>query len=387
MKSSQSISIAHARRIILEDYRRRRSAEMDRGPDSAQRALEESGYIQIDTISRIIRAHHHSFYNRSEHYQPTDLDEAQRRGGVFEYWSHAAAYLPMSSYRYCLPRMERMRRGGGYGPNADAALADEVLRRIRTEGPLMSKDFAHSTRPGGGWWDWKPAKIALEHLFHRGQLVIAGRKNFQKQYALPEQVLPADLDTSPPSREEMADYLIDLTLRNQLFSRGKYLRSQHRDGAEGIPQAVNRQLEEGLLVAVDIEDRGLWYCRPQTLEQSAHPDHMWARIVSPFDGLVIQRAWIAELFDFTYQIECYVPAAKRRYGYFTLPIIGPRGFAGLLDAKAERKNRVFNVISLYLKASKQNDPEFRIALDKEIERFAAFNGCETVECESVLPYE
>ncbi len=377
-----SLSIAEARSLTLSQLF---PSDPERG---VAQALEDYGYVQIDTISRVERAHHHCLWTRIDGYQPADLENAVAQAEVFEYWSHAAAYLPTQSYRYCLPRMERMRTNGFDWFEENQRVIAWVFDRIRAEGPLMSRDFKDERHSSEGWWDWKPTKIALESLFHQGRLAVKERRGFQKVYALPEDVLPGDLDTTMPSDTEMAAYLIDLSLKNTAMSRGRYLSFQHRDGRNTIPERLSEELENGSIVAVEVEGTGLWYCRPALLERIDSEADMttaggrgWVKILSPFDGLVIQRGLLKELFAFSYQIECYVPAEKRRYGYFSLPIIDLRGFAGMVDAKAERKEGVLRVHALHLYEEYQRDQDFMHLFAAELEAFARFNGCVTIEYE------
>ncbi len=378
-----SLSLAEARRLILAHLFR-----SDPARDVAK-ALKDFGYVQIDTISRVERAHHHSLWSRVDGYRPADLDAAVARGEVFEYWSHAAAYLPTKNFRYCLPRMERMRTKGFQWFEENRTEIARVMDRIRSEGPLMTRDFADQRHSSNGWWDWKPAKIALEHLFHQGRLVVKERMGFQKVYALPEDVLPGDLDTTMPGDKEMAAYLIDLSLRNTGVSRGRYLRFQHRDGREEISTVLAEGVEEGRIIAVDIEGSGTWYCRPELLTEvdrvtgdaGTTDDRDGVKILSPFDGLVIQRGLLEELFGFPYQIECYVPAEKRRYGYFSLPIVNGRGFAGLVDAGAERKEGILRVYALHLYEEYRRDKNFKDRFAVELKAFARFNGCKKITYE------
>jgi uncharacterized protein YcaQ len=351
--------------------------------------LSAVGYIQIDTISRVQRAHHHCLWNRLPHYTPLDLQSAQDQGAVFEYWSHAAAYLPWEAYRFCLPRMRRIQKHRWeWFPNKDKKVIRRVMDRIRSEGPLQSSDFKDPGHKSGGWWEWKPAKMALEQLFQEGKLMVKTRKGFQKVFDLPERVLPSDINTKSPTTGEIADYLIDLTLRNQGISRLPYLKGQQKDGSDAMERAINRQLKEGSLVPVEIEEQGKWYCRPEftaklkdgTVEIKT-PE---VRLLSPFDNLIIQRNWTEEILRFPYRLECYLPEQKRRYGYFTLPILSRIGFLGLLEAKALRKEGVLQIESFHpemesgalLKQVGWN--HWGPVLEEELTAFADFNKCPEV---------
>jgi uncharacterized protein YcaQ len=195
------ISIARAQKLALHGQGLDGPWKLPAGKEGVAQTIERLGYVQIDTISVVERAHHHTLWSRRSDYGPGMLHEllaADRR--VFEYWTHAASYLPMRDYRYYAGRM----RSFASSDRARQFLADhaklvrEVLRRIRAEGALASADFAAPDgRKRGPWWDWKPAKAALETLFSMGELMVSRRRNFQRVYDLTERVLPAGIETAP----------------------------------------------------------------------------------------------------------------------------------------------------------------------------------------------
>src|SRR3954447_1140087 len=180
------------RRIALDAQGLLRAAPFGRGVDATHRALEQIGYVQIDTISIVERAHHHTLWNRVPNYRPSHLDKLVSERRAFEYWFHAAAYLPMRDYRFALPRMHALKNGERHWfANRDLKLMKAILDRVRAEGPMMARDFETPKGRAQGWWNWKPAKRALEQLYMQGDLMISGREGFQKIYDLPERVLPS----------------------------------------------------------------------------------------------------------------------------------------------------------------------------------------------------
>jgi uncharacterized protein YcaQ len=268
-----------------------RSAAFGRGRGAVLRALSRLGYIQIDTISVVERAHHHVLRSRVPNFEPKQLQRLLADGEVFEYWSHAAAFLPMQHYRFSLVRKEAFRRGENHwGRSRDKKMMAEILARIECEGALKSRDFEHAGG-GGGWWEWKPAKMALEQLFMQGDLMVAARAGFQKTYDLPERVLPAGVDTTLPGSAEYASHLIDSNLLAQGFVTAAsvcYLR-------KGAPlrRAVKTELEarvdRGALVAVQLDGGGVYYGDPEMLETAPARVARRVSILSPFDNLLIQR--------------------------------------------------------------------------------------------------
>ena len=151
------------------------TAETAVGAAGVAATIARLGYVQIDTISVVERAHHHVLWTRVKNYKPEYLDTAVKEKKVFEYWFHAAAYLPINDYRFALPRMNAIKSGEKHWfDNIDKKLLRSVYRRIQAEGPLRARDFADTKSTNTGWWDWKPAKQAIEQLFMQGDLMIVG---------------------------------------------------------------------------------------------------------------------------------------------------------------------------------------------------------------------
>ena len=290
-----------------------------------EKALCRIGHVQIDTISVVARAHHHILYNRVGRYDESLLNRLVKARRAFEYWSHAACYLPMRDYRFALPMMRGVVNGewGWWHHGRDKRLRASVLARIRDEGPLFARDFEDPRRKRAGWWDRKPAKRALEQLFMEGELVSIERRGFQKRYELAERFLPSSVDLREPTVEEHADHLIDITMRAHGFATLRtinYLRRDPRVRAM-VRQRVSEQVRAGALDTRRTDAGEPLYARPGAFDRRPKRLATLAHILSPFDNLVIQRQRAADVFGFDYTIECYVPAAKRRYGYFALPLL------------------------------------------------------------------
>jgi len=383
-----SIDLAAARRLSCAASGL--SGPFPSGPEGTAAAIRHLGGVQIDTISVVERAHHHILRSRLPRYAKSHLGrlEAEPRR-VLEYWTHAAAWVPLEDYRFCLPRMARVAAEGHDWMDADAKAVARVRDRIRAEGPLMVKDFEGPPRGAAGWWDWKPEKIALEYLFHKGELVSLGREGFQKRYDLAERALPPDLDRRMPTEEEMAVWYLDTAERTLGIFARRDIAYHRRDLLGGIDAELGRRVAEGRLLTVRIEGlekAPLHYARPEALEGSGAALRGRSRLfaLSPFDPLLIDRRRLALLFGLEYTIECYVPEAKRRFGYFALPLLfrdasGGASFVGLLDAKAERREKVLRALRLRIEGeAPARRGSLAPALAAELRRFAAFNGCEDI---------
>ena len=394
--SSEAISLTMAQRMALQAQLLDGNTEVIGGREGVAQTIETLGYVQIDTIAVVERAHHHTLWVRFPDYDLDMLHELQAHDRrVFEYWGHAASYLPMADYRFYLPRMRSF-----YAPvtswekyfiEKHEHLTGSVLERIRQEGPLSSKDF--KPPPGkrrGEWWDWKPAKGALEVLFWRGELMVTKRRNFQRVYDLTERVLPEDIDTRYPDDNELGHFLVRRALSAYGVAREKEIREHiHAADKDVISQSLADMLDASEVIPVEIE--GLegtdYYALPELIEQTARLERLepHVRLLSPFDNLVIQRERIKHLFGFDYTLECYLPAAKRKFGYYSLPILWGDQFVGRLDPKVNRKQKILIIRNLVFEPQFQVNDEFLSQFRRALRDFMQFNQCESVDFENVTP--
>ena len=366
-----SLTLAQARQLALAagaGFHRPNG----RGPAAVADLVQRLGFVQIDTISVVERAHHHIVAARLPGYRTEWLSRAP----VFEYWAHAAAYLPWSDFRHTLPRKERIRAHGHDWFHVEPAEAQRVLDRIRSEGPLMARDF-EAPRKTEGWWDWKPAKRALEYLFMAGDLMVLPRQGFQKVFDLTERALPAGTDTRMPTPREHAVWYVDRALDVWGVVARDEFAYQRREHTDAVDEALRTGEESGTLTRVTVDgiSKTDYWVRTSDLERSEFPPASRSlRILSPFDPFVIHRKRLRRLFGFDFTLECYVPAPMRTFGYFALPLLWGDEFVGLLDAKADRAAGVLMVQNLRYDGPPKKQEKFRLALDRALGEFAAFNG-------------
>ena len=359
------------------------------GRDGALQALQRLGYVQIDTISVVARAHHHTFWSRVGGYRDEIANRLLQRREAFEYWHHAAALLPMAHYRFALPAMRayaRGERGEHGGPRCrDAKLLRQVLHQVRAEGPLRARDFEQTLGEPGGWWNWKPAKRALEQLFMQGDIMCVGRDGFEKRYDIAERVLPPDAALGEPALQEQAAHLIDTALAAhgvaaaRSFAFGRHSPALRHE----VKAALAERVRTGTLAVAAWPDGGACYAAPATLALRPRRPAAAVRILSPFDNCVIQRERALALFRFNYLLECYVPEAKRKWGYFCLPILFRDAFAGRMDCKAQRDAKRFDIRHLHVEADLADD--FDAAFGAAVWDYARYLGCEAVTLARVSP--
>jgi uncharacterized protein YcaQ len=348
-------------------------------------AIEHLGYVQIDTLSVVARAHHHVLYSRLPDYKEAYLSELlEKDKAVFEYWSHAASYLPMSDYRFSLPRKKLFAEGKSHWFEKDKKTMKYVLDRVKAEGPLQSKDFEFKRTGPGNWYEWKPAKKALEQLFMDGSLMVARRQGFQKVYDLTERVLPVGVNTKMPTEKEYIEHLIKRAVEANGVVEEKEISYLRKGIKEPVKSILGHLLKNGKYIEVLIEGSGgskfitsaeqLKSLEKQKLKSELH-------LLSPFDNFVIQRKRLERIFNFDYQIECYVPEPKRKFGYFCLPVLYGDKFIGRFDPKADRTGKTFYIKSMYFEKGFKPDDKFNEAFADSLKAFANFNGCEKIKIE------
>jgi uncharacterized protein len=390
-----SISHQTARRMALHAQLLDGRTKIKKGKAGIAQIVGHLGYVQIDTISVIERAHHHVLWTRMPGYEPGYLRQAHAaERTVFEYWGHAASYLPMGDYRFYIPMMRSFYNPAGawwrsWGEKYGAYL-EPVLERIRKEGPKAARDFENADgKRNGPWWDWKPAKAALEMLFWRGELMIRERSGFERVYDLTERVLPEGTDTRLPAPDELGRFIVRRAVSALGVASEKDIRDYIRIGDKGIvARALAEMLFSAEIVRLGVEGQsGPFYALPGALEKAGASRAGAPRVhlLSPFDNLVISRSRLRERFAFDYTLECYVPKDKRRHGYFVLPILFGANIVGRLDPKADRKTGTFHVRRLVMDPGSGDGDGLIPELGRTLWDLARFNGCRTVLLENIRP--
>lgn len=364
-----------------------------KGKPGTLSTIEHLGYVQIDTINVVERSHHLVLRTRQTDYRQEFLHDLQAKDRqIFEYWAHAASFVPMKDYRYYLPTIKRKPKPGSWfdqWTKKNPDLVRQVKRRIVKEGPLTPSDFDDvENRKRGPWWDWKPAKAALEVLFWRGDLMIKERRNFQRVYDLTERVLPKNIDLTIPVEQEEKEFFVRRALNAlgvaTLNDINRYI---------GISGRLDKWLDilhkSGEIVELDVTGlKGPYYALIKDLSRmrraSAQTDDR-VRLLSPFDNAIIMRDRTQALYEYGYSLECYVPRSKRKYGYFCLPVLWHNQLIGRIDPKADRQRKVLLIQNLLLEKDIVETNVFFKALPATINDFARFNACEHVELNTKIP--
>ena len=371
---SIAISPARARAIWLHAQRLDTSTPFGTGAEATRLAIEHLGYVQIDTINVIERCHHHILYSRIPDYRRADLVQAQSVDkSVFEYWTHALAYVPVETFRFFMAEMKAYRnKPSSWFATVTPEETRKMLKRIRTEGPLTMRDIddepVQKTHP---WASKKPSKRVLEMMFYQGLVVISQRAGMVKTYELAERHFGWDKAPKPATDRQITEYVLDRALRSQgVVSLDSICHlDAPRKGA--VKALIDSRVRRKLLVPVHLEHapKVQHWVAPEALD-AAHAPAELVHILSPFDPLVIQRKRLSAFFGYDHIFEAYVPAPKRKLGYFALPVVMGDRVVAALDLKTDRAAKKLLIQKwTWLEAE---SAEAKAAIEEELGRFETF---------------
>jgi uncharacterized protein YcaQ len=370
-------------------------------PAADKRALlatiRQIGLLQLDTISVVARSHYLVMLSRVGPYRPADLDALLHPDRcLFEQWAHAACLIPVEDYPYLEPVIVARRQQPlhGYtekrlGDDPQGTL-DAVLAEVRERGPLASRDFEDPRERRGTWWDWKPAKVALEVLFRRGYLAVDRREAFQRYYDLAERVLPG-VPSPGRTRDEYQHWATLCSVSCLGVATVAQISDYYRQKKQSTRATVKALVAEGALLPADVDgwqDQAHFVPADLSLikeiEAGMHQPEL-TTFLSPFDNLIWDRQRVEDLFGFFYRIETYTPAAKRQYGYYVLPILHRGRLVGRLDPKADRKAQTLIVRAIYLEPNQAIDEELLAGIAGALREFMAFHGSQTLRIDRSEP--
>jgi len=325
------------------------------------------GCVQLDTISVVARSHETVLWSRLDRYDPALLAELYYPvGALFEYWAHAAALVPIETfpfYRRAMAAYRARHEAPGSWAAEHVELLDRVLGAVREAGPLASRHFARPVGPrpeAWAWWGGKPERRALDHLWSRGDLMVLRRDGFERIYDLTERVAPAELVAVWPTEAEERRHFVATALAALGVATAAWVADYFRTGArphvgpKPAADELDRLVAEGGAVRVEVEGvAGTAWLDEARLPALAELRAGRGRprlttLLSPFDSLVWHRGRALDLFGFDYRLESYTPAHRRRYGYYTLPILRRGRLVGRLDPSYDRRGRLLTIKALHL---------------------------------------
>jgi hypothetical protein len=369
------LSIRQARGIWLSAQRLDARAPFGAGADAVAAAVAHLGYVQIDTINVIERCHHHILFSRIPGYRTGDLAHAQGEArSVFEYWTHALAYVPVADYRFFIRAMRQdWRKRGWFGAVSPRDIR-RLTERIREEGPLSIRDIDDDVlvEKTHAWASRKPSKRALQFAFYQGLLTISARDGMLKTYELTDRHFGWEAPPRAASEAEILAYQLDRALRAQGVVSLDSICHLDAGRKPAMRALIDRRVARRELAPVVIDGCGTveHWGRPEALEAQA-PEPTLTHVFSPFDPLIIQRKRLKMLFDHEHRFEAYVPKEKRVFGYFALPVLVGDEIVAVIDMKTDRQAGKL-LIQGWHWVGKGSAPAHKALIDAELHRFEAF---------------
>ena len=354
------------------------------------------GFVQVDSINTVARAHHMILFARNNTYRPAMLTRLlERDRSLFEHWTHDAALIPVAFYRQWQHRFRReeealLARWRSWRREGFEEVFERVLTHVDSNGPTMARELGQGQKKSsGGWWDWHPDKTALEFHWRTGRLSITRREGFQKVYDLTERVIPQQYRAEPDDPQRFIDWACRSALQRLGTATSGEIAAfwdlvTPAEAAQWCREAQARAELVEILVAPHDGGRprkSLAFAdlADQLAQLPEAPGRL--RILSPFDPLIRDRKRCERLFGFDYRIEIFVPAAKRKYGYYVFPMLEGERFVGRVDMKHIQERDRLEVTGLWMEPGVRLGSGRRRAIEAELERYRRFVGAAGIHVE------
>ena len=352
------------------------------GPADPLATIRQLGFVQLDSIQVLARAHHHILWSRNQNYREPMLDRMLAKDrSVFEHFTHDASVLPVETYPYWRRQFGRKEKTMGnaswFRGMPDAKGRAAIKERIAREGALSTMAFESQIEGPKEMWRRPPHKLALDFMWYTGELATCYRENFRKFYNLSERVIPAEHRETEVEDATALDWLCRQALDRLGFATPGDI--------QRFWDAATSTEVRGWVANADLQPVEIQTATRDTLSLLAPPDlpeklaeapppTSRLRILSPFDPVVRDRDRLKKLFGFDYRIEIFVPAAKRKWGYYVYPLLEGDRFVGRIEAKADRAKSTLNVLNLWAEPGVRWTAARAAKLEAELERMGRFLG-------------
>ena len=393
-RNTLRISNTDARHLFLERHGLSAAPSGPAHGTHLANVIHDLGFVQLDSINTVARAHDLILFSRRPRYRPKMLERAYKvDGAFFEHWTHDAAVIPMAFYPWWALRRRRdaellKSRWSNWRRDGFLEQFQPVLDQIKDQGPVCAAQVGDGEKRGsGGWWDWHPSKTALEFLWRSGALAVVHRKGFQKYYDLTERVIEETLIDHIPDEEETIDWCCRNALARLGFATHGEIAAfwDHISPAEAKAW-VERAAQAGEVIPAEVEAvDGSWrlvWVLAESDHAASGPPPSRLRILSPFDPALRDRARAERLFGFRYRIEIFVPEAKREYGYYVFPMLEGDRIVGRIDMKAFRADDVLRVKAVWPEQGVKFGKGRTEALEAELHRMLPLAGVSRFEFEN-----
>lgn len=347
--------------------------------------VDKIGFVQVDSINTVARAHDMILWSRRGAYRPAALKRAlEAERSLWEHWTHDASVLPVGLWpmwraRFAADEARLHANWRKWFREGYEAQFGTILDRIARDGPVSSSDVGEGEERGkGGWWDWHPSKTALEWLWRTGRIAVTRRDGFRKVYDLTERVIPEAVRAVEVSAEAVVDWACSSALERLGFATAvevaAYWNAVSGEAARGwLAEAVREGRVEEVIIEGASGARRRGFALPGLAGAVPAEPVGRLRVLSPFDPALRDRDRAEFLFGFRYRIEVFVPEPKRVFGYYVFPLLEGDRLVGRIDVK--RSGEVLAVRALWPEPGVAFGKGRLAKLEAELGRLAAFVGC------------
>lgn len=377
MKSDQKMTKAQAKALWISAQGLHEKGFFGKGAAATAQVVDHLGYIQIDTISVIERCHHHILYSRIPGYRQEHLQKAQSIDkSIFEYWTHALAYVPTKDFRYFQARMEKnIKSPHPWFESVKKEDLQKVFSLIKKSGAISIRDIKDDVlvEKDHEWASRKPSKKALQLGFNQGKLVISERIGMLKKYEWADRHFNWDKKPKAASEKEINEYMLERALRSQAMVSLESICHLEPSRKPAMKELILKKVENKDLIALNIEgsEKIQHWMKPEILKKKIKIDDELVHILSPFDPLIIQRKRLNQFFDYQHLFEAYIPKEKRVYGYFSLPVLIDGKIVAVLDLKTDRQLKKL-LIQSWTWLPKQKSTSLKKMIESELHLFEKF---------------
>ncbi|MBI4674249.1 MAG: YcaQ family DNA glycosylase [Chloroflexi bacterium] len=408
LNSIRSISADTARRLAIVKQQLA-ATRHEPTADGILNVVQDLGCLQLDPINTVARSHTLVTFSRVGPFDTAQLNKLiYHDRALFEYWAHAASLVLTQDYPIHHLRMRTYAKTKdpwhqriAEWIDANKKLRDTILREIKRSGPLSARVLtemgeAPKTWVSSGWTNDRNVSRMLDFLWMQGKIMVAKREGLNKFWDLSERVLPEWTPREKWSERQVVQHAAQKSLRALGVANEKQIAQHYISGRYANLKERMRELERaGEIQRIEIREarndawKGEWYIHNADLAllEKIERGEFEGRTVllSPFDNLIRDRVRTLQFWDFDYKIEIYTPQAKRKYGYYVLPILHHDQLIGRIDPQMDRAHGVLNINAVHLEEKAPKDLKTARAVRDAIEELGEFLGATEIHYNARAP--
>jgi uncharacterized protein YcaQ len=402
MTAVRTIDLATARRLAIAKQRLAGVAPRS-SPAKVLEIVRAIRCVQLDPISVVARSPQLVFRSRLTGFEPRHLDRLLWRDrSLFEYWAHAASIVLTEDHAIHHYRMRNYpspddawgARFAAWAERNDA-LRRSMLRELRRNGPMRIRDFADNAVSDSwvstGWTRDRNVDQMLRFLWMRGTVMVVERRGLEKWWDLTERVLPAEARRERIRDLEVTRRAAALSLRGLGVGTARHIQGHFtvRRYPE-LPLVLERLEREGAVERVGVDGLpGAWYVHGDDLSLLERIERgAWrprSALLSPFDNLIHDRGRTLAMFGLDYRMEIYVPKAKRRYGYYAMPLLHGDRFVARVDPAFDRERGRLLVNAIHAEDGVRPVRELGPVVVGAVQELAAWGGANRIDVVGPIP--